>query len=78
MSEGREYIKPTLKERLELCISHVHAIREHKGEHVGAAEIKKHAALYIKGIRGAASVRDSIMKAESTEEIERLVLSLCE
>jgi tRNA-dihydrouridine synthase len=53
-------------------------MRENKGEYTGAAEIKKHAALYIKGVRSAAAVRDRIMKTHSTSEIEEILCSLKE
>lgn len=76
--EGKEFVQPTLKERLETCLKHVALIREDKGEYTGAAEIKKHAALYIKGVRSAASVRDRIMKTKSTHEIEDIVEELLE
>ena len=76
LMEGREYIPPAQDERLDVCLKHIRLMREHKGEYVGSAEIKKHAALYIKGVRGAASVRDSIMKAKSTKEIEDIINGL--
>lgn len=71
--DGREYTPPTIDARLDVCIDHIRDMREQKGEHVGAAEIKKHAALYIKGVRGAANVRDSIMKASTTRDIEDII-----
>ena len=74
--DGRDYIAPTLKERLDVCIEHIRDMREHKGEIVGAAEIKKHASLYIKGIRGAAGVRDSIMKASTMQDIEDMIVRI--
>ena len=74
--DGRDYIAPTLKERLDVCIEHIRDMREQKGEIVGAAEIKKHASLYIKGIRGAAGVRDSIMKASTMQDIEDMIVRI--
>ena len=76
--DGKEYVAPTLNERLEVCIEHIRLMRENKGEHTGSAEIKKHAALYVKGVRGAAAVRDEIMKSKSTFEIEKIIESLKE
>lgn len=75
---GREYIYPSLTERLDVCLEHIRLIRDSKGEHTAAAEIKKHAALYIKGVRGAASIRDDIMKTTSTLEIEKIIKELKE
>ena len=74
--DGKEFCAPTLEERLDTCLKHIALIREDKGEYTAAAEIKKHAALYIKGVRGAAGVRDSIMKTHSTEELEKIIKEL--
>lgn len=75
---GKEYEQPTLEDRLDTCLSHISLIRDQKCEYTAAAEIKKHAALYIKGVRSAASVRDRIMKTSSTEEIENIINQLKE
>lgn len=73
-----EFCAPELQERLTVCLEHIALIRDNKGEHTAAAEIKKHAALYIKGIRGSASIRDRIMKTSSTSEIEEIIGELME
>ena len=74
--EDREFTEPSISERIDTCIYHVRLMREHKGEYTGAAEIKKHAASYIKGVRSAAAVRDKIMRTQSTADIEALLLEL--
>ena len=74
--KGDKFISPTLSERLDTCLEHINLIRENKNEHTAAAEIKKHAALYIKGVRSAASIRDRIMKINSTEELEKIINEL--
>lgn len=71
--EKKDYVPPTLEDRINTCLLHVSMIRDDKGEYVGSAEIKKHAALYIKGVRSAASIRDRIMKTRSTSEIEQIL-----
>lgn len=73
---NEQFIPPTLEEKIETCLCHVQSIRENKGEYTAAAEIKKHAALYIKGVRSAASVRDAIMKTHATAEIEEILRQL--
>lgn len=73
---NEQFIPPTLEEKIETCLRHVQSIRENKGEYTAAAEIKKHAALYIKGVRSAASVRDAIMKTHATAEIEEILRQL--
>ena len=71
-----EYRKPTLAKAIETCIEHINLIRADKGEYTASAEIKKHAAMYIKGVYSAASVRDRIMKTHSTHEIEEILNEL--
>jgi nifR3 family TIM-barrel protein len=71
--DGKDYTAPELRQRLETCIQHISLIRNAKGEHISAAEMKKHAALYIKGVHSAAAIRDSIMKTTSTEQIEQII-----
>ena len=74
--DARNYDPPSISERIDICLKHVELITQDKGEHVGSAEIKKHVALYIKGVRNAASVRDKIMKTSSTQEIRDILTSL--
>ncbi len=73
-----EYLKPELSEMIDCCLYHIQLIKEDKGEYTASAEIKKHAALYIKGVHSAASVRDRIMKTRSTDEIREILLEVKE
>lgn len=75
---GEDYSQPTISEKLDTCVQHIDLIKANKGEYTAAAEIKKHAAFYIKGIRSAASVRDRIMKTTSTDEIKSIINELRE
>lgn len=70
--------KISKSEIIDCCMCHIRLIREAKGEHIASAEIKKHAALYIKGMRSAASIRDRIMKTRSTKEIEHILFEINE
>ena len=73
LMNGEEYIEPTVQEKIEMCLYHIDLMIESKGEYVSSAEIKKHAALYIKGVKNAASVRDRIMKTSSTQQIRDIL-----
>ena len=73
---GEDYTVPPPALAIDTCLCHVELMRKSKGERVASAEIKKHAALYIKGVRGAASIRDSIMKTSSTTELEQILIDL--
>ena len=67
--QGREYTAPTCEERLTVAYEHMRALIERKGERVGLAEGKKHAAWYLTGLRGSAAARCEIMNAASIDEI---------
>ncbi len=73
---GQPFNRPSVAQMIDGCLYHIKLMRDDKGEHTASAEIKKHAALYIKGVRSAASVRDRIMKTHSTFEIEDILHEL--
>ena len=71
--EGREFIAPTVEERLQTALSHLDQMIAHKGDRVGLAEGKKHVSWYLNGLRGAASARAAIMTADSTDAIRSVL-----
>ncbi len=75
-AEGRTYAPPTLEERLAVALEHAEGLMTQKGERVGIAEARKHMAWYLHGLRGAASARNEVMKANSLEELKMLFLRL--
>lgn len=74
--EGREYIYPTFEDKIDTIIRQLGMMVDEKGERVAAAEAKKHVAWYIKGVRDAANLRDRVMKSESVEELEDILLGM--
>jgi len=58
---------PTLAQRQQMAIRHYHLLVKIKGEHIANLEMRKHLAWYIKGLRGAASLRCSINQGNSAE-----------
>ncbi len=72
--EGEIYHAPTVHERLSVAMEHAREIVRKKGERVGVAEMRKHMAWYVHGVRGAAAARGRIMLAESLDELA-LILS---
>ena len=73
---GENFVQPSIEEKIDTCLRHIDLMVEDKGEYTSSAEIKKHAALYIKGVRSAAAVRDKIMKTHSTAEIRETLCDL--
>lgn len=64
--------EPPVSERMMVMLKHIKKICEYKGDYIGMREARKHAAWYIKGMRGAASFRQEIGKLEKMEQLEEL------
>lgn len=67
---------PTPEEKIQTAIRHLELMVESKGEQVAVFEMRKHAAWYTKGLRGAARIRENINQSQSKREIEEILLSL--
>lgn len=70
--DGKKFEEPDINEKMAVMIRHIGLICEYKGEHVGMREARKHAAWYIKGMRGAAAFRQQVGTLSSMEELKIL------
>lgn len=52
--------EPTARQRLHVALDHLERSIAFKGESVACKEMRKHLAWYIKGLRGAARIREAI------------------
>ena len=77
LSSGRIIPEPPVSERMRVMIRHINLICEYKGERVGIKEARKHAAWYMKGIRGGAEYRRQAGMLESLEQLEELAYRVC-
>lgn len=68
--------EPPVSERMRVMVKHIKRICDYKGERVGIREARKHAAWYIKGIKGAASYRQQVGMLESIEQLEELAYKI--
>lgn len=68
--------EPPLSEQMRVMVKHIERICEYKGERVGIREARKHAAWYIKGIRGAAQYRQQVGALSSVEELKELAYKI--
>ncbi len=59
---------PTPADRLRYCIVHYRTMVEELGERRAVPQMRKHVALYLKGIAGAAALRERMMRIESAAE----------
>ncbi len=64
--------EPPIEERMAVMLRHIKQLCENKGDYVGMREARKHAAWYIKGIRGAAALRQEIGSLENLSQLEAI------
>ncbi len=72
LKTGELLPNPSLEEKIAMAIRHGKMLVEYKGEYTAVREMRRHMAMYIKGYKGAARLREVINKAESLEEMIRL------
>lgn len=68
--------RPSIEEIKKTMLRHAALQLEYKGEYLGIREMRKHVAWYVKGLHGAARLRDAINKVETYEELENILTSL--
>ncbi|MHB8146376.1 MAG: tRNA dihydrouridine synthase DusB [Vulcanimicrobiaceae bacterium] len=59
---------PTAADRLRFCIEHYRCMVDEQGESRAVPQMRKHVALYLKGIAGAAALRERIMRIAGAGE----------
>lgn len=65
--------EPSPVQRGEMALLHARRLIEYKGAYIGVREMRKHISWYTKGCKGAAELREKVNRAESYEEIEKLI-----
>lgn len=67
--------EPDAQERVEMALRHLDLMIAEKGEYLAVREMRKHAAWYLKGLRGSAEVRAVINTAETREQMRTMLRS---
>jgi tRNA-dihydrouridine synthase len=73
---GEKLPLPTLEERIEVIMDHLRASISWKGPKLGILEMRRHYANYLKGIPNIKPIRNSLVTANSLEEIEETLLTV--
>lgn len=76
LTDGRIIPEPPVSERMRVMVKHIKMLCEYKGERIGIREARKHAAWYMKGIRGGAEFRRQAGQLESVEQLEELAYKI--
>ena len=72
LKDGTALPEPPLEERLGTMLRHVRLLGEYRGQRIGVMEARKHAAWYLKGLRGGAGLRRAVVSIESIEQLEAI------
>lgn len=78
LNNETDFTEPTLEERMDVMLRHIGTLCDYKGVRIGMREARKHAAWYIKGIRGAASFRQEIGSLSTMDELKALAKRVVE
>jgi len=64
----------SFEEKIPLIIEHCQLAVDVKGQKRGMFEMRRHLASYVKGIDGASQLRNQLVRVESVEEVEAILL----
>jgi tRNA-dihydrouridine synthase B len=79
LMEGREpQPVPPPSERLRFCIVHYERMVQELGETRAVPQMRKHVALYLKGIPGAAALRERMMRIDAAAEAIAVIAATIE
>ena len=70
--------EPSAREKIDVSILHLDRLIDLKNEHIAVREMRKHAAWYLKGIRGNATVRNGINECSTRDELVSLLKKFAE
>lgn len=76
LQRGEPPLFPEIQERVKTALRHAAMMAAWKGESVAVREMRKHAAWYVAGLRGAAKARVLINGALTMAELEEALLAL--
>lgn len=68
--------EPSPREKIDVCVLHLDRLIALKNEHIAVREMRKHAAWYLKGIKGNARVRNAVNECNTRAELAALLYGL--
>jgi len=74
LTTGELLPEPSPMEKVKIAILHMDRLIEIKGEQIALREMRKHAAWYIKGLKGATRIKNAIHQQETREGMAQLLL----
>lgn len=75
LEKGINIPLPSSSERIDVCLKHLRALCNLRGDRIAVKEMRKHIAWYIKGMRDSAEIRNKINTIADREQMEKELLS---
>lgn len=69
LNNGKEFIKPSYNEKIDMCIKHLKYLLAIKDEKIAVLEIRNHIAWYLKGLKGSIEIKNKIYKLKKSIDI---------
>jgi nifR3 family TIM-barrel protein len=73
LENGELMGEPSVREKIDVCILHLDRLIALKNEHIAVREMRKHAAWYLKGVRGNAKVRNLVNECTTRDQLVGLL-----
>jgi nifR3 family TIM-barrel protein len=73
LATGELLPEPTAAERISLALRHLQLVVEDKGEYIGVRQMRSHLAWYMKGLHGAARLRERVNLEENVAGVTKLL-----
>ncbi|GGD99831.1 hypothetical protein GCM10010911_68460 [Paenibacillus nasutitermitis] len=73
LTEGKLLPEPSPREKMEIAIVHMDRLVKLMGESVAVREMREHLAWYLKGLPGAARIKDVIMEETSRDVMAQIL-----
>ena len=70
---GEVISKPTPEDKINMCYHHLDYLLKIKTEKVAVLEMRSHVSWYIKGMPGAQYVKNLVFKAQTSEELRKIL-----
>ncbi len=76
LQEKRKLETPGAKDIVEKVLRHYQLLSDFKGGRIAAREMRRHAAWYVRGLKGASAARQQLVRISSFEELETIMKDL--
>ena len=78
LETGKILEDPTPREKIDVAMLHLDRLIALKGENVAVREMRKHAAWYLKGIRGNGTIRNKVNETNTRNGVAELLYGFIE